>query len=131
MFYFVCLRVRSVACVHPLLSQEHKRAARRGSASRDGAQAGGTSAIDAFEAASRSGWLSREQLAANEFVKRVALEHGVGLSAAMMAQRKRKNSSTRKSPEKQQGRKVRKKGRWQKHKGYWVIFCELGFDVIC
>ena len=95
--------------------QDRKRAARRGSASRDGTQAGGTSIIDGLEAASRSGWLSREQLAANEFVKRVALEHGVGLSAAMMAQRKRKNSSARKSSEKQQGQMVRIRGCRQKY----------------
>lgn len=46
---------------------------------------------DGLEALSKSGWLSRGQLAANEFCRRVALERGVGLSTSAIALGKRKN----------------------------------------
>lgn len=42
--------------------------------------------MDAMEALSRSGWLSREQVAANEFARRVGVEHGLGLAPAAAAQ---------------------------------------------
>lgn len=37
-----------------------------------------------METRSKSGWLSRDQLAASEFARRVAIKHGIGVVAALM-----------------------------------------------
>lgn len=37
-----------------------------------------------METRAKSGWLSREQLAASEFARRVAIKHGIGVVAALM-----------------------------------------------
>lgn len=37
-----------------------------------------------METRAKSGWLSREQLAASEFARRVAVKHGIGVVAALM-----------------------------------------------
>lgn len=45
-----------------------------------------------MESTSKSGWLSREQQAASEFARRVAVKHGIGVVAATM---KRKEDQVR------------------------------------
>ena len=47
--------------------------------------------VEAMTASSMSGRLSTEQIAANEFAKRVGLEHGVGLAPAALAEWRRRN----------------------------------------
>lgn len=37
-----------------------------------------------MEVRAKSGWLSKEQAAASEFAKRVAITHGIGVVAALM-----------------------------------------------
>lgn len=37
-----------------------------------------------METRAKSGWLSKEQLAASEFARRVAVKHGIGVVAALM-----------------------------------------------
>lgn len=37
-----------------------------------------------MEVRSKSGWLSRDQLAAMEFVRRVAIKHGIGVVASLL-----------------------------------------------
>lgn len=48
-----------------------------------------------METRSKSGWLSREQLAGSEFAKRVAVKHGIGVVAALMKKKEMVRSCVR------------------------------------
>ncbi|CAN0136262.1 unnamed protein product [Ascophyllum nodosum] len=80
---------------------ERKRVVSRGSSSKAEPRARAY-AVEAMEASARSGWLSREQLAANEFAKRVGFERGVGLPAAAIAQWKRNGGNGQQGQQPQQ-----------------------------
>lgn len=84
-----------------LENQERKRVVSRGSSSKAEPRARAY-AVEAMEASARSGWLSREQLAANEFAKRVGFERGVGLPAAAIAQWKRNGGNGQQGQQPQQ-----------------------------
>lgn len=56
-----------------------------------------SSTVDGLLAQSRSGWLSREQIAVNEFCRRVGQKHGLGLTGQALTafkRKKRKNGAT-------------------------------------
>ena len=75
--------------------------------------------VDSIRAESLSGRLSREQVAANEFARRVGVKRGVGLAPAAMAEWRRRN----KGREGQQAGEVREGGRRRDGTGRLLLSC--------
>lgn len=77
----------------PFFEQVRKRLIRRGTKK---LPPGSFKWWEDMESTAKSGWLSREQLAASEFARRVAVKHGIGVVASNMKRKEDQVQRTRK-----------------------------------